>query len=188
MTYRDRREARAERLRVWAAAREVKSDAAYAAVRVIGDQIPFGQPILVGHHSEGRARRDQQRMRTGMDRSVEHADKAQSMNARADNIEGQLARAIYSDDTDAVPALEARLAGLEAERDRIKTYNASCRKGARDLDLLDAKQRADLLSTATSSPYMIGKQGQMPGYVLTNLSGNITRNRKRLEQLRKEIR
>jgi hypothetical protein len=33
--------------------------------------IPFGQPILVGHHSEGRARRDQGRIESGMRAGVE---------------------------------------------------------------------------------------------------------------------
>jgi hypothetical protein len=31
--------------------------AAHQKARELGDQIPFGQPILVGHHSENRMRR-----------------------------------------------------------------------------------------------------------------------------------
>ena len=85
----------------------------------------------------------------------------------------------------AVEALEARIGELEAERDRIKAYNASCRKGAPDVSLLDEKQRGDLESTARVCPYQIGKNGSAPAYWAANLSGNISRNRKRLEQLKR---
>jgi hypothetical protein len=57
MTTRERREARAARLREWADKREAKSTAAFDAVRQIADNIPMGQPILVGHHSESAAAR-----------------------------------------------------------------------------------------------------------------------------------
>ena len=184
-TYRERREAKAERLRDWAGKREVKAAAADAGARALAEHIPFGQPILVGHHSEGRARRDAARINNGFDRAREHSEKAASMTARASGIEAQLDRSIYSDDPDAIEQLEKRIEALEAERARVKAYNASCRKGARDVNLLDKEQQADLLSTARHSPYMIGKEGQMPAYVLTNLGGNINRNKKRLEQLRR---
>lgn len=58
MTYRDRREAKADRLREWAEKREAKAAAAFDSAATLSDAIPFGQPILVGHHSEKRARRD----------------------------------------------------------------------------------------------------------------------------------
>lgn len=187
MTYRERREARAERLRGWADKRENKAEAAYGQARELADRIPFGQPILLGHHSQRRAERDRARISGGMDRGFEHARKAESMSSRAGNIESQLAGAIYSDDHDAIPALQARIAGLEAERDRIKAYNASCRKAAPDLALLDEAQRRLILRVAEVTPYAIRKNGAFPAYHLTNLSGNIARNRKRLEELtRKE--
>lgn len=184
MTYRERREARAARLREWADKREAKSDAALEQARTMGEAIPFGQPILMGHHSQGRDMRYRARIESTTRRGFEHADKARSMASRADNIEGQLAGAIYSDDPDAIEALEVRLSTLEAERDRIKAYNASCRKGARDTSLLDEKQQRDLVRTAQVAPYSLGKNGAYPGYHLTNLSGNIARNRKRLDALK----
>lgn len=183
MTTRERKEARADRLRDWADSREAKSETAYEKSKQLADMIPFGQPILVGHHSEGRARRDAERIHSGMAQSVEHSRKADDMRSRADEIERQLDRSIYSDDADAVEKLREKLADLEGQRERIKAYNASCRKGTPDLSLLDEKQRADLASTAKHSPYFIGDKGQFPDYALKNLGGNITRNRKRLAQL-----
>lgn len=183
-TYRERREARAERLRDWAEKREARAATDEQTARSIGEHIPFGQPILVGHHSESRHRRDLDRIDGAMRRSVESADKAASMKSRADGIEAQLAASIYSDDHDAIERLEERITGLEAERDRIKAFNATCRKGAPDLSILTERERADLASTARHSSYMLGKGGQFPAYVLSNLNGNLNRNRKRLASLK----
>jgi hypothetical protein len=183
MTYRERREHKAERLRDWADKREAKSTAAFERVDGIANMIPFGQPILVGHHSEGRARRDQDRISSGMRSGIDHADKAADFHRRADGIEAAAAHAIYSDDLDAVQRLRERIAGLEAERDRVKRYNASCRRGVRDLEILDDRQRAQLESVAKVAPYQLGKNGAAPAYWSANLSGNIGRQRKRLAEL-----
>lgn len=43
-----------------------EADRRFGAARAIGDHIPFGQPILVGHHSEGRHRRDLARIDSNM--------------------------------------------------------------------------------------------------------------------------
>jgi hypothetical protein len=58
MTYRERRQRRAARLREWAAGRAAKAEAAFDRATEIGDQIQLGQPVLVGDHSERRHRRD----------------------------------------------------------------------------------------------------------------------------------
>ena len=182
-TYRERREARAERLREWADKRETKASAAFERADQIAGMIPFGQPILVGHHSEGRHRRDVERIGRGMTQGVEHSRTAERMRERAANIDAAADRAIYSDDPDAIERLRDKLAGLEAERARIKAYNASCRKGARDLSLLDEAQQAKLLSIAEVCAYQLGAKGEMPAYVASNLSGVITSTRKRLAAL-----
>ena len=187
-TYRERRQARAERLRDWADKREAKSKAALDQSRAMVDAIPFGQPILVGHYSEGRDRRYRDRAWNTMGRGVEHGRKAEEMNRRADNIEAQAERAIYDDDPDAIERLTERIAELEAERKRITDYNKSCRKAARegmtgDLSLLDDKQRADIATLARVCPYQIRDGGAFPSYAASNLGGNINRYRKRLATL-----
>jgi len=182
-TYRERREARAERLREWAGKREAKAEAASTQAHMMAQAIPFGQPILVGHHSEGRDRNYRARMAGQMDKAVEHSRKAESMNSRAANIEAALDSSIYDDDLDAIQRLEERIAGREAERERIKAYNASCRKGQRDLSILTEAERTHLLRIAEVAPYSLGKQGQYPAYHLSNLGGVITKDRQRLARL-----
>jgi hypothetical protein len=104
------------------------------------------------------------------------------MASRADGIRGQLDRSIYSDDVDAIPALEARIAELEAERDRVKAFNASCRKGAPDWSILTPAEAEHHRRTLEVAGWQC-KGGAFPSYHLSNLSGNIKRNRDRLAEL-----
>ena len=53
-----------------------RSEAAYSRATGIASMVPMGQPILVGHHSEGRARRDQGRIHSGMKKCLEEEGKA----------------------------------------------------------------------------------------------------------------
>lgn len=182
-TYRERRGARADRLRDWADGRDVKADAAFGRAEQIAGMIPFGQPILVGHHSEGRARRDQDRIHSGMSRGVEHGRKADEMRRKAANIDAAADRAIYSDDPDALERLGEKLAGLEAKRDRIKRYNATARKGAPDESILSGHERSELAGLKKIGSVFVGTGGSFPKYVLANLSGTIKTTRDRLASL-----
>lgn len=187
-TYRERRLAKADRLRGWAEKREAKSEAALSEARQRADAIPFGQPILSGHHSEGRDRNYRAGITRKFEQGFEHADKAKSMASKADNIEAAAEQSIYSDDPDAIDRLIERIADLEAQRDRIKRYNASCRKAAKtggmgDLSILDDHQRSEIATLARVVPYQVRDSGAFPAYVTSNLGGQITRNRKRLAEM-----
>ncbi len=52
-------------------------------VERLAAMIPPGQPILVGHHSERRARRDAQRIENGMKRAVMLFERAEYWEERA---------------------------------------------------------------------------------------------------------
>lgn len=173
MTYRDRREARAERLRGWSEANETRAEQKSAAADRISDGIPFGQPILVGHHSERRHRRDLDKIHSGMRASIDLSDKAAEQAARADNIEAATDHAIYDDDPDAIARLTDKLAALEAKREQMKTANAAHRTAHRD-------------ELKAMTPYQRGQAVPYPSYSLTNLGGNITRCRDRLARLQRE--
>jgi len=72
----NRSEERGERLDARADAEQQKADQRDAAYRKIADGIPFGQPIIQGHHSQARAERDARRIRSHMDASIEHQQRA----------------------------------------------------------------------------------------------------------------
>lgn len=182
-TYRERREARAERLRQWAAKRETRAEQAAASVDTLTSLIPLGQPILRGHHSQRRAERDRDRIVNGTRRVVEHSNKAREFTSRAANIEAAAEHAIYSDDADAITRLTERIAGLERERDTIKTYNAACRKGTADPAMLPAKLARELASSIRVWGDAQCPGGRFPSYTLRNLSGNISRQKRRLAAL-----
>ena len=66
----DRAEERAERFEGYSESRAADAESARQTVAGIADNIPFGQPILVGHHSEKHARRDAERIENGMRRAI----------------------------------------------------------------------------------------------------------------------
>lgn len=79
----DRAEQRAERFEGYQDNRKRDAEAAHKAVSAIADGIPLGQPILVGHHSEKRARRDAQKIEDGMRKAVRMWDTAKYWQDRA---------------------------------------------------------------------------------------------------------
>lgn len=128
MTRRERLERKVEKRREWADKRDDRSEAAFDAAHRIVDGIPLGQPILVGHHSEKRHRRDIDRAHSNMSKGVEHGKMADHHRSKAAGLEDQLGRSIFSDDPDAVEELEARIAELEAACERNTVVNKAYRK------------------------------------------------------------
>jgi hypothetical protein len=186
--YAARKEAKAERYQQYAANAAERSNQAYQQTRQIVDMIPLGQPILVGHHSERRHRRDIGRMETNMRRSIEEGKKAEYWERRAKAA--AKGNGIESIDPDACDKLRAKIANLEAQRDRMKAINAHIRKhkskdgtlpdGALDALNLTARERDDLAHMAR----IWGVMGYPP-YALSNLGANIRRYQQRLDKLSK---
>ena len=164
----------------WADAREDNATAKINAAVDMTKVIPFGQPILVDHYSAKSHRslltRSDNKMRSG----IEDHKMAEHHREKAAGLEAQLDGCIFSDDHDAVEQIEAKIAELNAERERWKAYNASCRKGQANLDLLDEHQKADMLSIMRVTSYNVGKGGSCPAYKLQNLGANIRRYEQRL--------
>lgn len=61
-----------------------QADEKYDKARKTMDLIPIGQPILVGHHSERKHRRDLKRIEKGMLKSIELTEKADKLQRAAD--------------------------------------------------------------------------------------------------------
>jgi predicted RNA methylase len=108
----ERAEERADRFEDYSGKRTAEAERARKAVAAIADGIPMGQPILVGHHSERRARKDAERIANGMRKSIKLWETAGYWKSRAT---GALRHAKYKE----LPSVRAR---------RIKTLEAELRK------------------------------------------------------------
>lgn len=181
MTRRGRLEAKLEKRQEWAESRDRKADAAHGKFRQIADMIPMGQPILVGHHSEGRHRADIKRMDSAIRESVESSQMADLHRSKAAGLERQLESSIFSDDEDAPERIAARIAELEAEREQMKRSNAAFRKG--DVAWCAVTGYTPEQAAEARAKIMAGYswcRQPYPAYSLQNLGGNITRLKKRL--------
>lgn len=186
--YQDRKEARVERYEERAARAQAESDAASKAAHDILSHIPPGQPILVGHHSERRHRRDLEKSDRNMRRSIEAGEKAAYYAGRAASAAGNTA--ISSDDPDALDKLEAKLSKLQAAQEWDKGLNAYYRKhgtvkgyvgisdeGAAEIDAQLAEQDA--------GPYSTGRHLPIPSWRLSNRNAEIRRLRQRIASLQR---
>lgn len=175
--YESRQAARKEHQRGRAAVLREKAaqDFRKADLREEVSGIPFGQPILVGHHSERHHRRAIERADAALRRGIEAEKKAKELERRADST----SNAISSDDEDATTKLRAKIAKLETKQANMKAINKLVRaKDTAGLAALVGEARAAEFMT----PDFCGRLG-CPSYMLTNNNANIRRLKQRLETL-----
>jgi uncharacterized protein DUF3560 len=120
----DRAEQRAERFEDYSEKRGADAVRAREAVAAIADNIPLGQPILVGHHSERHARKDAERIENGMRRAVKMWETSQYWTQRA---AGAIRHAKYKERPDVrarrIKGLEAELRKLERSTKEANTFS-----------------------------------------------------------------
>jgi len=116
--YEERQERKLERYQYLAHKLSKDSTNAYEQSSRISNAIPFGQPILVGHHSEKGHRRDIARIGNLMNKSIEYAEKSEHYSNKVNNILNPTC--ISSDDPEAVTKLKEKLERLLKERETIK--------------------------------------------------------------------
>lgn len=126
-TYEAKQEARRERLEAAADRAEKRAADAYdrADMREEKSGIPLGQPILVGHHSEGRHRAALKRADNAMRKSVTESKRAADLRAKAAGV-GK--GGISSDDPDAIDKLRAKLANRVERQAFMRAANKVVRK------------------------------------------------------------
>lgn len=120
---RERSALRAERLSERADKKTEEAESAARTAHRIGDNIPMGQPILVGHHSERHHRRDVARMHSSMDKAGAAYADAERLKAAAS------AAAFNAEEGYSLPFISHRLreskARLAAMRREIESYLGS---------------------------------------------------------------
>lgn len=175
--YEQKLQARRERLEARSLKLHRLAEAIYARSRASASVIPFGQPILVGHHSERRDRNFRARIERGFRKSFELAALAKEIESR---IAGVGCGGISSDDPEAEAKILRRIAKLEASQTTMKRANAAIRK--KDDDALVRLGFSDEQIAKLKLPDFGGRVG-FPGYALTNNNANIRRLRLRLAEL-----
>lgn len=188
---RERYEERAERARHRATAAFDRADLSEEK-----SDIPFGQPILVGHHSERRHRRALERADNAMRRGIEETEKANHYAAKAAGVG---TGGISSDDPAAVEKLSAKLAKAEANQEFMRAVNKiikpAYRKGVRadgPADEIEALTQRIVVATgeaigdgatrALLKPDFANRVG-FADYQLSNNNANIRRMRDRIASL-----
>ncbi|MGF1804336.1 DUF3560 domain-containing protein [Aliivibrio sifiae] len=182
--YQERIESKRERLEERAEKAEQQSDTFYKASRERASMIPFGQPILVGHHSEKRARKDADRIYSDMGKSVEASKKAEYLANKAQNIGSN---GIASDDPEAIVKLKSKLASLESSQETMKSVNRMIRAVGMTEDekiqfIVTTHQLTEAQAKDLFKPDVTGYVG-FASYALSNNSATIRTTKKRIEEL-----
>ncbi|MHB8315220.1 MAG: DUF3560 domain-containing protein [Acidithiobacillus ferrivorans] len=184
--YEQKIEARKERYRALSDKTRARAKAHVEQARRMADAIPFGQPILVGHHSEGRDRRYRARIHQNFGKGFDLLKKAEYYERRAKGVNDY---AISADDPDAVKKLRERVENLKSSQERMKAANAAIRKHQKDgpeaqqaaLEHLGFKpEQAQQILT----PDVMGTVG-FASYSLSNNNANIRRLEERIQVLEK---
>lgn len=188
--YEEKRAARAVRLR----ARAVKLDAEGTALWRKDDKLiacMAGSPVLVGHHSERRHRRDLDRIDSHRRKAIELKDEAATCARRADAAESN--DSISSDDPEAITKLKAKVAELTDQATRAKLANRIIGK-RRDADSIRsafeaaAAKGVDLARIPVDRfclPDINGHFG-VPGYRLRNWASEVRRLNGRIVELERK--
>ncbi|WP_139156739.1 DUF3560 domain-containing protein, partial [Enterobacter asburiae] len=127
-SYEQKQQARRARYEARADQASQEADATYSKARTMAEAIPFGQPILIGHHSEGRDRRYRARIHDTFGKSFALQDKATHYAAKAAAVG---TGGISSDDPDAIEKLRAERESVREAQDRMKTAKRRKRKNDR---------------------------------------------------------
>ena len=181
MTHRERLENKSERLQEWANNRVVKAQA------VFNRNEPFTRDwafITQPGHIPERARIIAQE-----DKAHESLEKAAGMKSRAAGIQNQLDRSVFSDDSNAIEALQARIAKNEAIRDRMKAINSVVRSNPKNklteekVVKIVALGLCESLARDAFTPDFCGRIGY-PDYALTNIGATIRKDKQRIEEVK----
>jgi hypothetical protein len=179
--FNQRRQQKAEIYKRLAEINEKKANQKFEAATKISSFIPFGQPILIGHHSENRHRRDLNKIDNNMRKGFEHEEKAKYYDNKAANAQDE--SKIFSDDPLAIQKLKEKIQLLERSHERMKEINKHFRKYGHvcGLNLDDETKKA----IEHNLKFGFAAKTPFPPYSIQNSNTNIRLNKERLKQLEK---
>jgi len=182
--YEERRQERIDRLRERASKARVEAANLSSEAHRMASVIPFGQPILVGHHSERADRNFRNRIHNKLGKSVEASEKAEHYERRAESAEKN--NSISSDDPEAAQKLKAKIERAEEYQETMRAANKIIRKKISDAEKITELQSRFGWEKETCQkllePDFCGRVG-FANYQLTNNGANIRRMKQRIEEL-----
>ena len=144
--------------------------------RNMGSVIPMGQPILVGHHSEGSHRSLLKKIDSAHHKAAEAYEKADYYEGKAAAAEKN--HSISGDDPDAMKRYQKKLAELEKTQEYMKSVNKAWKQGKAALVAIG-------LSEAESERLANEKVKPCPTWMLSNNSAEIRRVKEKIETIQK---
>lgn len=164
-----------------------RSGTAWQASHDATSGIPAGQPIMVGHHSEGAHRRAIGRSNSSMRVCVDEQEKAKYYAGRAASVGNA---GISSTDPDAVRKLMLKLLGLQITQERMKAANSVIRSKSKKKYPDQAAKILALVGLGFSEaeakklfePDFCARVG-FPSYKLSNNGSNMKRIQERIKEL-----
>jgi hypothetical protein len=180
--FEQRRQRRITNAKNRAVKNEQEADSLYKNAHEMASFIPFGQPILVGHHSEKGDRRYRQKIHNTFGKSFEKRGKAEYYEAKAESIEGN--NAIFSDDPEALDKLTEKLKSLNDVQEFMKSANKCIRKNDKAGFLKLVFGTEELWEQLATPDYL--KRVGFASFKLTNNNANIRRIEQRIAQLTKQ--
>lgn len=179
MNYEDKKQARIDYYKEQAEKASKQSDDVYNHAKKLADFIPFGQPILVGHHSEKRDRNFRAKISNKFEKAFELSDKAEYYEKKAKSAENN--NAISSDDDQAVDKLKKKLELLLTTRESMKQANKEFKKH-KNPELL-APEHKKAWEHDQTFDFLRGKDYIYAPYNFSNMSGQIKQVKDRIEKL-----
>jgi len=183
-SYEAKQAARKARFEERAAKASAESASTYDRARSMGQSIPFGQPILIGHHSEQRDRNFRNRINDTYGKAFALQDKAEHYTNKAKSVG---TGGISSDDPEAIQKLREELAHVEASQERMKAANKAIRAHKTPEDqaaALVALGFTEAQAAEAVKPDFCGRVG-FPSYALSNNNANARRIKGRIAELEK---
>jgi hypothetical protein len=186
--YKERKQERIESYKERAKKAREESKSLWNESKEMASVIPFGQPILVGHHSEKSDRNYRDKIRRKTEKSIESIHKAEYYEEKARAAEKNIS--ISSDDPESVKKLKAKITQAEKLQEAMKQANKIIRHKITDeekvrllvdrFEWIDGSKAWKLLK-----PDFCNRVG-FPGYELTNNNANIRRMKQRLAELERQ--
>lgn len=183
--YQEKKQAKIDRYRDLADKNKNEAENLWNQGSNMASVIPFGQPILVGHHSENRDRNYRNKIDNKFRKSIEIEEKATYYEEKAERMESN--STIFTDDPEAGGKLAEKIKRLENNQIIMKSANKIIKSNKPDAVKIDELVKLNFTESQAVkllNPTNFGGAG-FPCFTLTNNNANINRLKKRLNYVEK---